>query len=152
MKNKGQLYIVGLVAAVFSILLGGYVLFDKKIEAYAATTVYKGQPYYISFSAALTEASITDGSIFVRDGNDKTVDAVFTLDKERKNVTIEGLAVGKYTIYVDKGAFATKTKFKKDRQFNVQVVDKITKLTKLEDLQAYFSTLVNLQYSYGTES
>lgn len=140
--NKSKRYCLGMIVTLVSIVVCSFVLFDKKIEAYASTIVQTGEPYFISFNQALTMESLKDGSISIVDQQGKAVEAKLQLDATAKTLTIEGLAVGNYTIHVKKAAFKGGKVLQEDNKFDLQVVNKITKITSQQDLKAYFSAFL----------
>ena len=120
--RKGKIYVTSMVLLMMVLIVGGYAFFGKNIEAYAATAIYKGQPHHISFSAALKNSSIAEGTVYVKNKKGEKVEAKISLIKGNKSIVIEGLDVGKYTVFVEKQAFKTKLKFNKARQLEVQVL------------------------------
>ncbi|MEK4423881.1 beta-propeller domain-containing protein [Solibacillus sp. FSL K6-1523] len=140
--SKSKRYCLGMIATLVSLVVFSYILFDKKIEAHASTIVQAGEPYFISFNQALTVESVTDGNISIVDQQGKAVKATLQLDAAAKVLSIEGLAVGNYTIHVKKAAFKSGKALQKDNQFDLQVVNKITKITSQQDLKAYFTTFL----------
>lgn len=149
---KGKWYASGLIAAVVAVLIGGYLLFDKKIEAYAASIILSGEPYVVSLTTALKETSLTDGSINVTDASGAKVDAQLSLDEKRKNLIIDELKIGDYKVHIMKAAFDTRTKFKKDRTFDVKVVEQVQEITSEADLKTYFSVVVARESTRFAES
>ncbi|ATP38836.1 hypothetical protein CSE16_01725 [Solibacillus sp. R5-41] len=151
--NKCKRYCLGMVAMLVSIIVCSYILFDKKIEAYASTIVQAGEPYFVSFDQALTAKSLSDDSILIVDQQGNTVKATLHLDETSKVLTIKGLAAGNYMVHVKKAAFHNKKMLQKDFQFDLQVVNKITKITSEKDLKEYFSTFTTMNdYAVPQES
>ncbi|MER2108957.1 MAG: beta-propeller domain-containing protein [Solibacillus sp.] len=152
--NKRQFYLFGLVGALLLILTGIYVMSQQKIEAYAMSVIYEGEAYPIQFSTTLKADSITNGSIIIFDEFGQKVNPALTLSESKKELIITGLVAGNYTIDVKKNAFASKTKFKRDRTFDLQVVQPVTELKTEADLKAYFEQILardNASYGFATE-
>ncbi len=151
--KKSKRYSFGMIVMLVSVIVCSFMLFDKKNEAYASTIVQTGEPYFISFNQALTVESLSDGNISIVDQQGKAVEAKLQLDAAAKVLTIEGLAVGNYTIHVKKAAFKKGKILQKDNKFDLQVVNKITKITSEQDLKAYFSTFLMVnEYPVALES
>lgn len=151
--KKSKLYAGGLILAMLSLVIGSYFMFNKEIKAYATSTVFVDQAYHVSFSGALKEASITDGSIFVVDKDGKQVEAEFILNDARNMLAVHGLSVGDYTVHVKKSASTSRTVFKRDKTFDVKVVEQPEAITSVDDLTTYFQALLNTEnVSPTTES
>ncbi|MEG0471254.1 MAG: beta-propeller domain-containing protein [Solibacillus sp.] len=151
--NESKRYCLGMVAMLVSIIVCSYILFDKKIEAYASTIVQAGEPYSVTLDQALTKESLSDGTIFIIDQQGNTVKATLQLDDTSKVLTIQGLTAGNYMIHVKKGAFSKKKMLQKDFQLELQVVNKVTKINSEQDLKAYFSTFTTMNdYAVAQES
>lgn len=140
--RKGQIYLFSFVGVLLLTLTSIYIVSEQKIEAYASAVVYEGEMYPVHFSTELKPSSVTDGTVTVFDAAGKQVEATFTLSDSKKELFITGLAVGSYTVQVKKDAFATKTKFKRDRQLEVQVVKPVRALQTEADLKKYFEQIL----------
>lgn len=141
MKRR-QLYLFGFVGAMLLALTAVYSVSQQHQEAYAATAIYEGEIYPVQFSVALKPESVTDGSIFVVNATGDEVAVVFELSDSKKELLITGLQAGDYTLHVKKEAFASKTKFKRNRTFAVQVMEPVTTLATEDDLKAYFEAIL----------
>lgn len=144
MKKRDK-YLFGFIGAILLTLAGFYMVVEQKIEASAAMAVYADEVYQINFNSPLKAESTENGTIVVRDQNGKQIEAGLTLSESKKELLVSGLAVGTYKVQVKKAAFATKTKFKRDREFDVQVLDKFMTLETEADLKAYFEAALATQ-------
>lgn len=149
--KKSTIYLCSFVGVLLLTLVGVYGMADRKIEAYAMTIVYEGEPYAVQFTSALKASSVTDGTVMVVNADGQVVDAELTLSESGKELVVTGLAVGNYKIEVKKAAFATKTKFKRDRTFELEVMTQMTAFQSEDDLKAYFKKILerdNVSHSF----
>lgn len=150
--KKSTIYLFSFIGVLLLTLVGVYVMEDRKIEAYAMSMIYEGEPYPVQFTSALKESSVTDGTVTVVNADGQTVEAELTLSESGKELVVMGLAAGTYTIEVKKAAFVTKTKFKRDRTFELEVMKPMTAFTSEEDLKAYFKKILerdNVSYGFA---
>ena len=134
------------IISVIVILVGGVIFsFNNMNPASATIAIFEGQPYQITFKKAIKQSSIKDGSIYVQDEQGKKVAATFALANDRKTLIVSNLPIGKYKVVVDKSSFGKKSILIKNRQIDVQVLDKVTNIASKEALQAYFNTILQTQ-------
>lgn len=148
--KKSYIYLFSFVGVMLLTLTGVYMMSSRNIEAHAMSVIYEGEAYPVQFTATLKPESVTDGTITVVDEAGQPVNVTLALSESKKELFITGFTAGNYTIEVKKAAFATKTKFKRDRQFEVQVMQPVTELKSEEDLKAYFKAILERdESSYG---
>lgn len=150
--NKGKLYVLGLVTSLVLVLVGGYFLFNKQVNAAEKVLVLEGEAYTLTFKQAIAKESLTDGSISVVDAKGIGALVELKLDQTGKMLTVSGLKVGMYTIQVKRGAYVKTTKLHRDRELVVQVVATVDQITSKEDLKNYFSAFLVAEQHTTTES
>lgn len=150
--KKGKLYVLGLVTSLVLVLVGGYFLFNKQVNAAEKVLILEGEAYTLTFKQAIAKESLTDGSISVVDS--KGIDALveLKLDQTGKMLTVSGLKVGTYTIQVKRGAYVKTTKLHRDRELVVQVIASVDQITSKEDLKNYFSAFLAAEQQATAES
>lgn len=150
--KKGKLYVLGLVTSLVLVLVGGYFLFNKQVNAAEKVLVLEGEAYTLTFKQAIAKESLTNGSISVVDA--KGIDALveLKLDQTGKMLTVSGLKVGTYTIQVKRGAYVKTTKLHRDRELVVQVIASVDQITSKEDLKNYFSAFLAAEQQATAES
>lgn len=150
--KKGKLYVLGLVTSLVLVLVGGYFLFNKQVNAAEKVLILEGEAYTLTFKQAIAKESLTNGSISVVDA--KEIDALveLKLNQTGKMLTVSGLKVGTYTIQVKRGAYVKTTKLHRDRELVVQVIASVDQITSKEDLKNYFSAFLAAEQQATAES
>ena len=144
--KSGKLIGLVLITSLVAIIVGGYLVFNKNVEAALTNSfLFAGDAYSVTFKEAIAERSLTNGSVAVVDAKEQAVKVKLSLDKTGKTLTVEGLPAGKYTIQVKKDAYVKTTKLQDDQTIALEVVKKVEKITSVEDLENYFKTFLAVQ-------
>ncbi|MFC7686155.1 beta-propeller domain-containing protein [Ureibacillus sp. GCM10028918] len=126
-----------------------FFFFGQKLEVSSASTVMVKQPYHVHFSKVIGGNSIEDQAIYVTNENGDRVNAVITLQENQKSLTIENLMPGQYVLHVEETAFEQKSIHTKKQVIEFKVLEKIEKVSSVQDLQDYFQSILNRETKNG---
>ena len=144
--KSGKLIGLVLITSLVAIIVGGYLVLNKNVEAASTNSfLFEGDAYSVTLKEAIAEKSLTNGSVEVVNAKGQAFEAKLSLDKTGKTLTVEGLPAGKYTIQVKKDAYVKAMKLQDDQTIALEVVKKVEKITSVEDLKNYFTTFLAVQ-------
>ena len=142
---KRRKYWIGFVALVVVTASAVLLMIDRKVQTYAASTVFKEQGWQVELSMPVKSNSIEKGFIFVENAQGEKVDASIEYRNARKNLFVTGLAKGPYTLRIDNAAFDRKWVFLKEHAIEFKVIEELEKVTSKEQLKDYFKAVLAQQ-------
>lgn len=134
----GGILFLTIVLVTSAILL----LFGKKVEVSAASTVFVNQPYNVNFSYDLEKESIKNGNIYLTNKDGKKIEAQITLQQSNQSLSVITSVPGEYVLHVEKNAFKKSSAKMKKQTVEFKVLEKIEQLTSIQDLENYFQAIL----------
>lgn len=135
---------VGMLLFSIVLIVGAALFFyGQSIEINSTKTVMVNQPYQVHFSKALEKSSIENEDIYVTDNDGNRVNASIGLNKDQQSLVIEGLKTGQYLLHVEERAFGKKSFRAEKKSVEFNVVDEISEITSVQDIQNYFEMILN---------
>lgn len=140
---NGRHYAGGIFLLIVILVASSLMLFGKKIEVNAASTVLVNQPYIVHFSESLKQDSVNKGDVYLEDNQGQRVEATILLHENRKSISIANTKPGKYVLLVEKNAFEeSKTKAKKQK-IEFTVIEEIEQIQSMKDLENFFKVALS---------
>ncbi|WP_332651710.1 beta-propeller domain-containing protein [Lysinibacillus sp. 54212] len=140
---KGKVYVIGVIIATFTICIGIFYYFERKIEVVATSAVFENQTLYAYVNRTVDPERLKDGSIYIENQQGEKVDAQLSLGKSASSIAISGLPKGDYTLHVKVSAFEKFTNSKEKKTVKFSVIEELEKIASTEDLKNYFSNILN---------
>ncbi|WP_274308911.1 beta-propeller domain-containing protein [Solibacillus daqui] len=138
--KKGK--ILGIALTLLAIVGLSSLFYFTKDTAYANGVIFEGESYTIQLETALTNDSVTNGTVTVTDAAGKVVQAKLKLDDTAKMLTVENLKAGQYKVIIKKNAYAKATKLISEQSIPLDVIQKVSTLKTEADLKAYFKAYI----------
>ena len=102
---NGRHYAGGIFLLIVILVASSLLLFGKKVEVNAASTVLVNQPYIIHFSESLKEDSVKRGEVYLENDEGQRVDATIFLHENKKTISMTNTKPGNYVLHVEQNAF-----------------------------------------------
>nr|WP_198044777.1 beta-propeller domain-containing protein [Lysinibacillus timonensis] len=145
---KKRIYVSGILLILAAVVIGVVLMFGKKIEVHAASTVLVNQPYQVHFSETLNEKSIDKGYIYLTNEQGNRVDAQISIENHGQTVAVINNVPGDYVLHVEKNAFTTISSSTTKQQISYEVIEQVSHIESMKDLQNFFITALNNERRY----
>ncbi len=147
---KRRFFAAGIIIVSITIVTSIVLFFfGQKLEVTSASTVMVNQPHQVYFSKELRKESIEDKAIYVTDEEGDRIEAIITLRGNQQSISIENLMPGQYILHVEEKAFEQPSFKAKKQVIEFKVIEKVEKISSVEDLQDYFETILSRERKNG---